>query len=210
MTNDPRSVAKACAWAISFLALFVILSLAVSKGITGGVDSAVRSSAHQAASPPLTASMDLATRLGSASLLTLLFLACFLCLYLGGLRRNAWTLAIAMAGAVVVENALKFLVHRARPEPFFGIAAPETYSFPSGHTLFSTCFYGVIAWSIADHFSGNLSRAAIWVSAAVIIVIVGYSRVYLGVHYPTDVLGGLLAAASWLCAVRAGTKTFFV
>jgi undecaprenyl-diphosphatase len=154
--------------------------------------------------------MGFATRLGSASLLTLLFLACFLGLCLGGLRRNAWTLAITMAGAVVLENGLKYLVHRARPEPFFGLSAPETYSFPSGHTLFSTCFYGVIAWSIADHVSDSFSRAAIWISAAVIIVVVGFSRVYLGIHYPTDVLGGFLAAAFWLSAVHTGTKKFLV
>jgi membrane-associated phospholipid phosphatase len=61
-------------------------------------------------------------------------------LYLVGLRRQAAMLIITMAGAVVIENGLKLLVHRARPEPFFGVVAPETYSFPSGHTLFSTCF----------------------------------------------------------------------
>jgi undecaprenyl-diphosphatase len=210
MTNDRSSFARGWAWAVSFLALFAILSLAVSKGVTEGFDSTVRSGVHRGASPSLTDSMDLATRLGSASLLTLLFLACFICLYLGGLRRNAWTLAITMAGAVVLENGLKYLIHRARPEPFFDLAAPETYSYPSGHTLFATCFYGVAACSIAGHISGNFSRAAIWVSAAVIIVVVGFSRVYLGVHYPTDVLGGFLGAAFWLSAVHTGTKQFLV
>jgi hypothetical protein len=146
MTNDQRSFAKALIGAISFLTSFVILSLAVSEGVTDRLDSTVRSIAHNASSPALTASMDVATHLGSASLLAPLFLASCLYLYLVGLRRQAAILVITMAGAVILENGLKLLVHRARPEPFFGVVAPETYSFPSGQR----CFRRVsMSWSHA-------------------------------------------------------------
>jgi undecaprenyl-diphosphatase len=106
-----------------------------------------------------------------------------------------------MAGAVALENGLKYAFHRARPEPFFAMA-PETYSFPSGHALFSTCFYGALAGLLAANVKGASLRAAIWVAAGMLVLAIGLSRVYLGVHYPTDVIGGYLVAISLVCFVR--------
>jgi undecaprenyl-diphosphatase len=105
-----------------------------------------------------------------------------------------------------LENALKFAFQRARPEPFFG-TAPETYSFPSGHALFSACFYGVFAWLLGTAFRNRGVRAAIWTISLALIAAIGLSRLYLGFHYPTDVIAGYLVAAFWttaLLASRAG------
>ena len=107
-----------------------------------------------------------------------------------------------MAGAVVLENALKYAVHRTRPEPFFG-TPPESYSFPSGHALFSACFYGALAWMLAARTRNAGACAAIWTAALALIAAIGLSRVYLGVHYPTDVIGGYLVAAFWLAGLLA-------
>jgi undecaprenyl-diphosphatase len=107
-----------------------------------------------------------------------------------------------MAGAVVLDNLLKYAFHRVRPEPFFGIS-PETYSFPSGHVLFSACFYGMLGLVFAADVRSVLSRAAIWAAAALLVSAIGLSRIYLGVHYPTDVIAGLLVGLFWLGAMRS-------
>ena len=107
-----------------------------------------------------------------------------------------------MAGAIVLDNVLKTAVHRARPDPFFGIA-PESYSFPSGHVLFSTCFYGALASIVTASLQNGPSRATVWAVTALLVSAVGWSRLYLGLHYPTDVIGGLLIALAWMAALRA-------
>ena len=142
------------------------------------------------------------SRLGSVAVIASLFAVVFVGLRAGGRPRSALALAVVMAGAVVLENALKYALHRARPEPFFG-TAPETYSFPSGHALFSACFYGALAWIFAARARHGEARAAIWTAALVLIAAIGLSRVYLGLHDPTDVIAGYLVAAFWLAGVLA-------
>jgi undecaprenyl-diphosphatase len=102
----------------------------------------------------------------------------------------------------VLDISLKHAFHRIRPVPFF-VALPHTYSFPSGHALFSFCFYGVLAGLLADRTRSRTARIYLRLAAAVLIAAIGLSRIYLGVHYPTDVLGGYLAAAVWVSSMIA-------
>ncbi len=190
------------ACAAACLSLFVGLAVATSSGTVGSFDQSVRSSIHQFASADLTLLASGVTLLGSVAVIASLFGVVFVGFYASGRRRAALALAVVMAGAVVLENGLKYALHRARPEPFFG-TAPESYSFPSGHALFSACFYGALAWMFAARTRNVGARAAIWTASLVLIAAIGLSRVYLGVHYPTDVIGGYLVAAFWLTAVLA-------
>lgn len=114
------------------------------------------------------------------------------------LRRAAILMASNMVGAGLFNDSLKVLFHRARPDPFFGIPPPGDYSFPSGHSLCSFCFYGMIAALFVARIRNRAARVAVVMAAALIIFSVGMSRVYLGVHYPTDVLGGWTLALSWI------------
>jgi len=140
--------------------------------------------------------------LGSVGFLAAAALVAIAGLLVAGRRRSAIALAGTMAGAFLLENAMKYAIHRVRPEPFFG-TEPETYSFPSGHALFSLCFYCTLASGLAQRRRSGLARAAIGTAAAALIAAIGLSRIYLGVHYPSDVLGGYLAAAFWLGVVAA-------
>jgi len=105
-----------------------------------------------------------------------------------------------MAGALVLDISLKYAFHRQRPTPFF-VPLPHTYSFPSGHALFSFCFYGVLAGLIADRVKSRAVEVCVWVAAALLIAAIGLSRIYLGVHYPTDVIAGYVAAAVWVSSM---------
>jgi membrane-associated phospholipid phosphatase len=96
---------------------------------------------------------------------------------------------------------LKLLLPRARPMPFFGIAPSALSSFPSGHALFAVSLYGTLAWQIASRLTGACRRAGVWVGASVLILAIGSSRVYLGVHYLSDVLAGYAAGIAWASAV---------
>ena len=104
--------------------------------------------------------------------------------------------------AIVCNIGLKDLIQHARPEPFFG-KEPSSYSFPSGHALYSLCFYGMIAGVLAAHALEPAARIGIWGAAALLIAGIGLSRVYLGVHYPSDVIAGYLSAAFVIGAVFA-------
>jgi membrane-associated phospholipid phosphatase len=96
---------------------------------------------------------------------------------------------------------LKSSFHRARPDPFFNLAAPASYAFPSGHALLALCFYGVMARIWADSLKSGRRRWMVWVAAICLIGLIGLSRIYLGVHYPSDVLAGYAAAIVWVSAM---------
>ena len=123
----------------------------------------------------------------------------FLCFHR---RRAALWLVVTLAGALVLDLALKYGFDRPRPPPFVG-PVPRTPSFPSGHALFSFCFYGVMAGLLAGRAQSLVARVSIWVSVALLVLTIGFSRIYLGVHYPSDVIAGYLAGSIWV-----GTMVF--
>lgn len=98
-------------------------------------------------------------------------------------------LAAAVAGAGILDLVLKIAVSRPRP-PAVLMAAPVTgYSFPSGHTSLSV-FYGAVAYLLAKNLRRWQSKALIWAIAIIMAFLIGVSRIYLGAHWLTDVLGG--------------------
>jgi len=185
-----------------FLTLFLGVTALIQTGGATGFDSTVREMVHETASSGLTKSVTLLTILGSPTILGPLSVFLFVVLRWVGRPVASSHLAWAMIGATLLDNAVKFSLERARPEPFFGIVAPESYSLPSGHALFSACFYGVVASALTTRVTNGFARAAIWVCAVTLIATIGFSRIYLGVHFPTDVLAGYLLAAFWLSAIR--------
>jgi undecaprenyl-diphosphatase len=116
-----------------------------------------------------------------------------------GERRGAVLLVVTMGGAAILDNLLKFVFRVPRPTPFFG-NSPMSFSFPSGHALFSSCFFGAAALFFVRRTKSR-PRKSVLASVLVVLVFgIGLSRVYLGVHYPSDVAGGYLVGIFWLCA----------
>ncbi len=121
-------------------------------------------------------------------------------------RERRWPdialLIVAVVGAVLLSPLTKHLVSRARPTAFFRTSATG-YSFPSGHTLNVTCLalaLGFILWRLSWHRAVKIA----WTLALIVYVAsVGASRVVLGVHYPTDVLGGFLLGTAWATLLMA-------
>jgi undecaprenyl-diphosphatase len=182
--------------------LFAAMALFVVLGVTDNLDAATRAGINRWASPNLTALAEGASFIGSVAVLFSLTALVAAGLWLAGRRRAALMLMLVMGIAVIVNNAIKLTFARARPEAFFG-ALPDSYSFASGHALFSACFFSVVAGLIEGKLTSRWQRAIVWVLACTIIAGVGLSRVYLGMHYLTDVIAGFALAALIICLVRS-------
>lgn len=100
-------------------------------------------------------------------------------------------------GALILNQVLKFIVQRPRPDGF-RLATESSYSFPSGHSMISMAFYGLLIWMIWKYEKDNILRHVWCCLFAVIIVMVGISRIYLGVHYASDVIAGFCVSFLWL------------
>jgi undecaprenyl-diphosphatase len=187
---------------IAATALFVFGWLAeeMIEGDTQQFDAFVRTAVHHLVTPGLTRLMQVFSFLGSVAAVTTMCLGA-ICVSLYFRRtRTAALLAITMLGAAALDVALKHAFHRPRPVAFFG-ATPSSYSFPSGHALGSLCFYGILAAILAARARGPGAKFCVWMAAVVLVGMIGFSRIYLGVHYPSDVIAGYCAAIVWVGAV---------
>jgi undecaprenyl-diphosphatase len=197
-------IGRPAVWvALLAAALFGCLAALVTSGSASQFDQTVRGAIHACASLRLTFAMRGLTHLGSSIFWVPVGIFLAWRLAARGQRQAAVLLALAALGGEAWQQGLKLLFRRPRPEAFFGLAEPETYSFPSGHSMASGCFYGSLAMIAAAQARSGARRRAIWAGAAALIGVVGFSRIYLGVHYPTDVLGGYLASLAWLAILQA-------
>jgi undecaprenyl-diphosphatase len=187
--------------AVLSLFLFAWIAENVSHDRTANFDHYVRMQIHEYASPGLTKVMIATSFLGGDGLTIAAILAFVVFLYFHWRRATLW-LVVTILGALVLDLTLKYAFHRARPTPFF-VNLPRTYSFPSGHALFSFCFYGVLAGLLIGRVQSRLVRNLIWTAAAILVAAIGFSRIYLGVHYPSDVIAGYLAASLWVSTLMA-------
>lgn len=118
------------------------------------------------------------------------------------LTSGAGLTVIASAG-IYIETQINALIARARP-PVTDWAGPAGGpSFPSGHTTMATLFAICCAWALMARVPAGWARRAMWAAAALYAAVIGWSRIWLGVHWPTDVLGGLLFSVAWACGIMA-------
>ena len=126
-------------------------------------------------------------------------------------RRHWWiTLtgwAAAFAGGGALDWALKRIIHRARPVGAEAFLYGSSFSFPSGHTMGSLIGYGMLAYLLVAFWTpGRRHRTAVLVTAFVVVLLIGFSRLYLGVHYLSDVIAGYAAGAVWLAVCVTGVE----
>jgi membrane-associated phospholipid phosphatase len=187
---------------------------AIAEDVVSGdrltlVDAAIAQWLHRHATAPLTNAMLLVTRLHST-----VAVACYATL--AGLwlwRRRDWrgltTVFLCVGGGLALNALVKLAFHRARPvfdEPLLTLSS---YSFPSGHVAGSTILYGLgVAWVFGR------TRRAFWRALAVVgalamIVLVAFSRMYLGVHYLSDVAAAFAEGVAWLAICLSALAAFW-
>ena len=183
--------------------LFAWFAQMAGSAGTPAYDTAAREMVHGWAAPWLTQVMMAASWVGGGWFLWPLGALIVLLLALAGREREGALFALAVVGANLIDESLKLFFHRVRPEPWFGYPLPKTYSFPSGHAFVSFCFFLCLAEVVVRDEWPASRRAAVWGAAVGCTLTIGLSRVYLGVHYPTDVLAGFAAGVVWTTAIRA-------
>lgn len=189
------------------LSLFVWLGYQVRSGGPTGFDLTVRAAVRSLETTALTRVMWGASVYGAPIRLLPLGVAAAAVLVLRGWRRGGLLALLTLGGASLLNVGLKTFFARARPEAFFDYyPAPQSFSFPSGHALFATCFFGGAAVLLSHRLRGRPAQLLVWAIALVLTVLIGVSRVYLGVHYPTDVLGGFAVGIVWVVSVALGDR----
>jgi membrane-associated phospholipid phosphatase len=127
-------------------------------------------------------------------------------LALRGRRVSALLFAGVVVGGMLLEVALKIVYHRARPSLWPALVTERTYSFPSGHATMATLFYGGVAAVVLHLSRSPVVRGAALAIATLLILGVAYSRVYLGAHWTTDVVAGILIGLFWVVVCATGTE----
>ncbi|RMF90357.1 MAG: phosphatase PAP2 family protein [Nitrospinota bacterium] len=181
---------------LSLLALGEIIEDVIDRETLYRLDFQIQRVVESVISPGMTRIMVEITTVGGIYLLLLTL--CLLVIVL--LRRRAWwdvyALSLAAGGGEVVLQALKFGFHRPRPQP--QLVPALGYSFPSGHAFAATVVYGFLVYLVWKYVQAPVIRYATLLLAFLIILIVGVSRIYLNVHWLTDVLAGYTAGLAWL------------
>src|SRR5882724_8688787 len=166
------------------LLLFAWLGYLVLQPTTAPFDLHIRTWVHGLSSPGLTIVFALASQVGSWFVLLSVGILLAI-LFLNNRFADVRMMTIALYGAIVLSAALKLAFHVLRPEPFFGLTTPTTHSFPSAHAMVSLCFFSSIAGIIGKLTQSRFLRSCAWGLAGLLIALIGLSRVYLGVQYPT-------------------------
>ena len=169
-------------------------------------DKAITNYLRGLESPALTHAMRVLSFVGSWMVLVPVVAIGFFWLLVRGSRREALIFGGVVGGASLLNVYLKLVFQRPRPSPLWALAEEASFSFPSGHSVAAFAFYGVIAYLIFRRLKSRASRVAIISATLVLILGMGASRVYLGVHYPSDVVAGYLVGFIWLATVVLASR----
>ena len=179
--------------------LFLVIAFAIALSAPlAALDTSVGTWLHVRATPLVSNAMAVVSFLGAPTSLTIVAVGGSLLLLYRRRRSEAAMLSTVVLGGNLLNFCLKHLVQRGRPvfdDPIFSL---PTYSFPSGHAMASTVFYGLLA-VYASVNARQRYAACIGIAAAVFMVaLVSFSRVYLGLHYLSDVMAGIAEGIAWL------------
>ncbi|MCM3116853.1 phosphatase PAP2 family protein [Neobacillus sp. MER 74] len=177
---------------------FSLISLLISDQKIIHFDRTIIDAVQGMETPFLTSVMKFFTFIGSAPFVIVLSL--FLLLFLYKVLHHRLELILfvaAIVGSAILNGILKNFFQRVRPE-FHRLIEIEGYSFPSGHAMNAFTVYGIITFLLWRHITSSLGRWALIFVSMVMIIAIGISRIYLGVHYPSDIIGGYFASAFWI------------
>lgn len=151
---------------------------------------------HQFANPTLDQIMLIITKLGNPNFVVIIASVTLGLLWWKHYRKEATIFVIACLGTLILNNELKLFFGKPRPELWPRLITETSYSFPSGHALGSLVLYGFIAYLLGSYYP-KLAKV-IYSLAVFLIGAIGFSRLYLGVHWPTDVIAGYGVGFLWL------------
>lgn len=188
---------------VGSLNLFIELTEGLKSQSLATYDTSITDTVTGARSPFLTTYFKFVTEVGDAMGYLIVFGLCTLLFYL--MFRN-WEyvvqISVVMILALSSNLILKEIINRARPDAEH-LVTVETLSYPSGHAMMAMAFYGFLIYLVSTFKMNFFLRSTIILLLAVLILSIGVSRIYLGVHYPSDIAGGYIAGLIWVifCAM---------
>ncbi len=167
------------------------------------VDAAVMQALHMDATPGLTVLMKALTWIGSPMLIAPAVALAAGFLWWKGYKRESVLVLITTGGAGLLDVVMKLFFRRNRPNVPWAILHEHSFSFPSGHSVEAFALYGMLLYLLLKHVSRAWQKTLAVLAAVALASGIGLSRIYLGVHYPSDVAAGYFVGGVWVLAVIA-------
>jgi undecaprenyl-diphosphatase len=196
--NLKKKLTSAFFISLLFAIGFGLLALFVSDKKIANFDNRISEYIHSLSSPLLTSIMKFFTFIGSGSVIAIIMIIAIIFLYVVLKHRSELVLLVGVViGSALLNLVLKVIFHRARPT-INRLIEESGYSFPSGHSMAAFTLYGILTFLLWKHISSYIGRSFIIIFDILMITMISVSRIYLGVHYPSDILGGFLISGTWL------------
>ena len=193
---------------IIFIAVLVFIGVAVGvqTGYLDGFDDAVRYRVYSIRNEKLTMFWKFITHSGDSEIVIMLGIVLLLVKSL----RNKYGVkfAIAALSSTALYQGMKYIFQRPRPDIALRLIEESGYSFPSGHSMNCLVSYGILAYLILKYCENARLAKILSVGLGLIIILIGLSRVYVGVHFPTDVIGGWSLGIAVLVAMMYAFEKF--
>ncbi|QKS45823.1 phosphatase PAP2 family protein [Paenibacillus cellulosilyticus] len=190
---------RSLSYAALLTGVFLVIALLISRKQMAAFDNELTTLVLRIYSPEATTVMKGFTFAGSSLCVTIIAILIIIMLLVIGYRRELIFYMGVIVCSGLLNLVLKMIFHRARPD-LHRIVEATGYSFPSGHSMSAFTLYGITIYFLWKHARHAWLRVTIVLVGAVMILMIGISRIYLGVHYPSDVIGGYVIAAAWLTA----------
>lgn len=201
--NFKKDIKMIIIWICAFL--FIGLTVMVFTGIMHSVDEGVQAFILHIRNSKLTNVFTVITNIGGAYALLSISV---LLLLIKRDKKISLMIAINLAMVFITSQIFKFIFRRSRPAEIFLVNATG-YSYPSGHMMVSSAFYFYILYLINKKVKNKIIKVIIFIFTVLLVFLIGFSRIYLGVHYTTDIIGGLILAILYLMIYIKSTEKFF-
>lgn len=187
---------------------FAFIGIWIGENHITKFDSTIITAVQGMESIQLTSVMKFFTSIGSVISVTVIAIVILILLASLHYRLELLFFIGVIVGSGLLNTTLKAIFHRARPT-LHRIIEENGYSFPSGHSMAAFSLYGILIFLLWKHIPVKFFRITLIAAGSFIILAIGISRIYLGVHYPSDIIGGYLASGTWL-AFSIGLYQHFV
>lgn len=199
-------IRKNLRWVILLLCLIAFLGLLenIFRNEILQFDINIYATISKFITEPLTTILKIITNFGGATIIILITIAILLLIKNQKIKKYV---ALNLIIITLINQALKFIIQRPRPTEY-RLINQGGYSFPSGHSMVSMAFYGFFIYLIYNKVQNKYLKSILCIALSILILLIGISRIYLGVHYASDVIGGFIFSIGYLMVFTKLIKLF--
>lgn len=181
-----------------FLAAFFVLASVLNTKAIESFDLSILQAVQEIRHPYITPVIKFFTFIGNTQIVIILSVILMFILYrFFKHRKELFLFSVVLIGTGILNSLLKAFFERERPT-LDAMITESGFSFPSGHSMSALSLYGILTFLLWKHIPKTKNRVILLCVAATFILVIGFSRIYLGVHFPSDVIGAYLFSCFWL------------